>query len=56
MPDKDFSIQLLTKINEKSTTILQLKEYFAEANEIYLARSLLWLSKFNIIEIKKSKV
>ena len=50
-PDLKVAVKLLNRIDKNMITINQLKDDFPEINYTYLARSILWLSKFDIINI-----
>ncbi len=51
MPDEEFSYKLIEIINQEFKTVKLLKEELKDVSQIYLTRSLLWLNKFNIIDI-----
>jgi len=52
VPDDQILIKLIDKIPQEGITIDILQENLKEVNNIYLIRSLLWMNKFNIINIE----
>ena len=52
MPISDFVYEIIRNIGENTKSLSQLKSDLKNTNHIYLVRSLLWLTKFNILEIK----
>ena len=51
IPEIDFIYKIISKIGDDTKSISLLKSDLKDTNPIYLVRSLLWLSKFNILEI-----
>ena len=52
MPNSDLVYEIIKNIGENKKSLSQLKSDLKNTNQIYLVRSLLWLTKFNLLEIK----
>ncbi len=51
LPEKSFIQEIITYIGEDIKSIRQLENDLKSTNQVYLFRSLMWLIKFNILEI-----
>ena len=51
MPEYDFIYKIVKIIGEDIISIRELKNYLKDVDQTYLVRSILWLSKFHILQI-----
>ena len=51
MPKKDFLVKILSQISQDFISINVLISQNSNIQKIYLIRSILWLNKFDIVEI-----